>query len=591
MERHYSLYYITIGILIFCITGCYSDLDGLLTSKDLLSVDKELLEFSDKVNSQSLSIKANGLWSINNANDFLDFSQTSGSDDAIIDVSASDNPSATNSREGSFAIELNKICQIIKVKQTPKNYVFEVTPTEQLVFGPKDEKGQTVFIHTNTDWNVFHKYSWCKVTDVKGTGDKTITISCENNTTSEDRYDTLQIKTSYETRYVPIYQSGSTYYIVPSVPNLSFETGGGEKVVPIASNIDWIAQSLHSLCTPRRNGNDLSVSVEQNTTAEELKDTILLYVVDKPSVKGYVYVSQQGLEPKLAIKPDSLATKPLRFTNQGGEGTISIESNLKWSVKSSDESWCRVTSDKSGSGNGSVKISVDKNPLGASRRNATITIMTSALTKVVNIYQEPGEEPYINLIPATLETLNYENVGGTQSLKVESNIEWTVESDKTYWCHIESPSSAMTGNGEIRIRVDVNSAEASERNCNVFIKSSLGNKTIKVHQAKGDAGYVKTTPSNLEAKPQGGTVTFDIESNLSNWTVSSSKEWCKVQTASGSYNGTVSLSVELNSGTDARDATIMIKSVMSDVTVTVHQEPKDVPGDDDNPDPKYSRKM
>ena len=61
-------------------------------------------------------------------------------------------------------------------------------------------------------------------------------------------------------------------------------------------------------------------------------------------------------------------------------------------------------------------------------------------------------------------------------------------------------------------------------------------------------------------------------------------------TSSGSFNGTIELTVGLNSGSEARDATITIKSAINDVTVTVHQEPKEIPGGGDNPAPSYSRK-
>lgn len=477
----------------------------------------------------------------------------------------------------------------------PSDTIFTVN-RDHFEFSSNQSEEQLI-IHSNVNWNISKVYGWCHVTpDLSGEGDKTLTVSCDNNTTSKDRYDTIQIKTASETKRIPIFQSGSTYYIVPSTPRLEYGIAGGIKSFTVSSNTDWVPSLLHGgLGTLKQNGNELTLTAYENTTAEVRYDTILIAATNPDiQVQAFVYVYQDGLEPKLEVTPDSLKSKPLQFGSDTGTGSFNIESNLNWELtcKCKEEDWCHITSNKTGTGNGTVSLSVDQNPLGAKARDAVVTITTSALTKKVNIHQAPGEKPVLKIIPSTLDTLKYENTGGTNSFTVESNVDWSVTCSDNSWCHIETPSGNVTGNGEVKVNVDVNPAEAPERSCTLKIKSSwFDDKTVTVHQKKGDAGYVRVSNSTLNAKPQGETLTFNIESNLSNWTVySNHPDWCDVNTPSGSFNGTVELSVGLNSGSDARDATITIKSVISDVTVTVHQEPKDIPGGGDNPNPSYSRK-
>lgn len=457
-----------------------------------------------------------------------------------------------------------------------------------------NQSEEQLIIHSNVNWNISKVYGWCHVTpDLSGEGDKTLTVYCENNTTSKDRYDTLLVKIDTRIKRIPVFQSGSKYYIVPSTPRLEYEIAGGVQSFTVTSNTDWAPSLLHGgFGTLRQSGNELTLTVNRNTTAEERYDTILIAATN-PEIQeqAFVYVHQKPLDPVLEIKPDSLSTKPLQFGSNSSAGSFSIESNLNWTLTCDKEEWCHITSSKSGTGNGTVNISVDQNSLGAAGRDAVVTIHTSSLTKTVKIHQAAGETPVLNVIPSTLGTLEYENGESTQSFTIQSNIEWSVTCSDESWCHIVSPTSAVTGNREVKVKVDVNPAEAPERTCSLIIKSSwFEDKIVTVHQEKGDVGYVRVSNSTMSAKPQGETLTFDLESNLSNWKVSSNKDWCVVNTPSGSFNGTISLVVGLNSGSEARDAIITIKSAINDVTVTVHQEPKAVPGGGDNPNPSYSRK-
>lgn len=115
----FFIFWATILILL---VGCKSDLDGYEASNDLLSVDSKSIEFSDEVKSVSYPIKSTGSWEVTEIPSFLTFSQTSGNGNAIITITASDNPSSTDSREGSFYIHLSGITPFeIKVKQKPRN--------------------------------------------------------------------------------------------------------------------------------------------------------------------------------------------------------------------------------------------------------------------------------------------------------------------------------------------------------------------------------------------------------------------------------------------------------------------------------------
>jgi hypothetical protein len=78
------------------------------------------------------------------------------------------------------------------------------------------------------------------------------------------------------------------------------------------------------------------------------------------------------------------------------------------------------------------------------------------------------------------------------------------------------------------------------------------------------------TPSNQNVTSSSGTTSFAVTSNVS-WTSSNNQTWCIV-TPSGTGNGTITATYQLNTGTGSRIATITVSgSGVSDQVVTVTQ--------------------
>lgn len=554
------------------------------------NTDNGVLNFSDDVTSHSVTIKSKGTWNITSKPEWLDVSPTSGNGTTTVSFTVTGYPSSDENRSDTIKMALDDLVSKLVAKQAASAYKFTLSTTS-LEFGANDTDAKTIKLTTNSSWSIVNNKGWCHVSPAEGRGNGELTVSCEENTTGTSRENIIEVKTPRETISVSINQSGNKFYLKTSPKNLAgFARTGGSQDIQILSNTDWMIISSEAWCSPseiRGTGDKLiSITATQNTLTTPRNATITISWADE---ELDINVTQErGEDPRLSVTPQTIG----QVSNEGGSYTFTISSNVEWSVKSNKE-WCHVNSPTEAfMGDGNFKITVDKNPIGSDARDAILTIKSAAGDKTIDVQQTAGPTPVLNIVPSTLGTLEYENTGGTQTFTIQSNIEWSVTCSDNSWCHIVTPTSSVMGNGEVKVKVDVNPAEAPERTCSLIIKSSWfdEDKIVTVHQKKGDAGYVRVSNSTLSAKPQGETLTFNIESNLSNWTVSSNKDWCEVKTSSGSFNGTVSLSVGLNSGSEARDATITIKSKVNDVIVTVHQEPKAVPGGGDNPDPSYSRK-
>ena len=86
-------------------------------------------------------------------------------------------------------------------------------------------------------------------------------------------------------------------------------------------------------------------------------------------------------DPELIVSTDNLT-----FTKDGGDNTIHIKTNQKWTVASS-ESWCTV-SPASGEGTGTIKLTVSAQANTTTDiRNATLTITAGNIKKEVAVTQ------------------------------------------------------------------------------------------------------------------------------------------------------------------------------------------------------------
>ncbi|MDD2293290.1 MAG: M64 family metallopeptidase, partial [Bacteroidales bacterium] len=175
-----------------------------------------------------------------------------------------------------------------------------------------------------------------------------------------------------------------------------------------------------------------------------LRYSLLLFLTVLP-----VAVSCELFEKKyLESSPSSLV-----LTNKGvNEQLLTIKTGSEWTVTSSD-SWVRITP-RSGVGEQTVSISALYNNSGKERK-ATLTIATtnkSPLTSSVAVCQ-----PASYLI-STPRELNFEKSGGTQKIKISSNVEWSMKGVEDAPLLSFSPDTGLDD-----VEVTVTASENSER--------------------------------------------------------------------------------------------------------------------------------
>ena len=282
-----------------------------------------------------------------------------------------------------------------------------------------------------------------------------------------------------------------------------------------------------------------------------------------PDAVKNIDVSQGEKTPSPTPTPASelKVSEPGQFGAKGGEQTMTVTATAAWTIsKSAESDWLTIKPESGNAGTAQVTLTVAENTTTGSR-TTTLTVKSGELTKSINVSQSAAN-PIISLDTSSME---FTSSSGSKSIKITSNTSWNVSCDQA-WCSV-SPTSG-SNDGSVTVKVEENSSTA-ERAATITVKSEAGDQTVKVTQS-GVAATLTLDTSVLEFMSGSGSKMFRISSNTM-WAVSSDKNWCSVSPTSGSNDGSVTISVEENTSTSERTATITVESATITRTLSVVQ--------------------
>ena len=182
-----------------------------------------------------------------------------------------------------------------------------------------------------------------------------------------------------------------SYSISPSSQSFASAGGSGNFVVTASSaqctwsasfNASWITSSptlIPHFCTVTVNGCAsypvVGYSVAANSSTAPRSGTIT--ITSQSATVATFTVTQAGQACTYAINPASVS-----FAANGGGAAIAVttQTGCSWTT-SGNPAWVTVNSGSSGSGNGSVSITVAANPDGARSANLTIATNTFAIAQ------------------------------------------------------------------------------------------------------------------------------------------------------------------------------------------------------------------
>lgn len=231
---------------------------------------------------------------------------------------------------------------------------------------------------------------------------------------------------------------------------------------------------------------------------------------------------------------------------------INTDDNCKWTASVSDDTWIRINSGNSGTGDGKITYSISKNPETTDR-----TGYIEVEGKTFNIIQKGGNTDCSYSISAESNP-NVPSKGGsgyTFDVNTETGCDWSASVGEDTWITINSGSSG-TGSGKITYSVESNPKTTTRTG---YIK--IKDKTFTVTQDAGkiNCTYNLTPSSNSVPTSDGGTFTIDVKTESScSWTASTNDDWITINSGSGLGNGTCQYTVSKNLTTSPKTGTIKI---------------------------------
>ena len=300
----------------------------------ILSIGSEKYDFEASSGTQTIQVNSNTSWQLSSVPSWIKVDKTSGIGNSAIKVTVEDNPNTTE-RNGEFVVSQPGLSAMATVKVHQKGKTFDVATTT-LTFNDK-AGSQTITIATDGTWRAYSSAEWIKVSPETATGNSTLTITVQENTTDGERSGSVNIMMGDASATVAIVQKGKYFTIDNSL--LDFTSKGGELKVTLTTNASWSARkddAVNWLLLSPTNGTD-------NTTVK-------VTASDNASVNNRsanVYFDALGRSVNILVSQKAryltLDANELLFYSKGGtSNAVTISTDGTYSINCSDN-WLSIS--------------------------------------------------------------------------------------------------------------------------------------------------------------------------------------------------------------------------------------------------------
>jgi hypothetical protein len=214
-------------------------------------------------------------------------------------------------------------------------------------------------------------------------------------------------------------------------------------ITNITENID-ITESADWFSVSSIQGGVFNILISANTVPASRSNSINISAISL----GFTINVYQDPMPVLNISPETL-----NLNNTAGTETVSVNSNIYWSVFEA-EPWITITPSNTGINDGSFIIDYDANNAGV-ERTTLVTVSSEDIQRIVTITQEPAYHVTVtvaNYPEKPLYCLFTPTGHGSMTFNIESNTAWQVFADQEYGFYNYSYTpNPGTGNGSITI--------------------------------------------------------------------------------------------------------------------------------------------
>lgn len=350
-----------------------------------LSASQNTVSFNSYGGEKSLTIQSNDSWQVVSKPEWVNISTTLGNGNGTIQISTSENNTTTAKRGEIVITSKDDVASVTILVEQEAKYVDYSDATLTYGYNPGS---QQISFKTNGNWSLTKEGDWFSVDKATGSGDATLVITVEENTSADSREGTISLLIVDKVFIIRILQECK--YLSLSSSGFTFSADSGNTKLTVESNTQWTARIIDGddwLSVSPTGGNnnaELTINVTENKTIAARSGKIELEI---PNVRTYII---DVLQNRRYIKTDMSS---IDFLQSGGQISFNVISDGEYTI-SRIGSWFGYT--KSGN---VITIVAQENTTGQQQTGA----LTISLMGLVG-----GE--YTIMIPVTQSATNPSNV-------------------------------------------------------------------------------------------------------------------------------------------------------------------------------------
>ena len=530
-------------------------------------------EYKPQELSANVQISENAPWTVE-SDSWIKPNVTSGYGSARLTFTIDNNLDFTP-RSGRVTIlsGANLLSKIITFDQKP--FVFN---SENLKYDYTElqDTGNDFNVVCSGPWKVEGAPAWLVFNQNSGTGDMILNVKAKHNVDLKPRSVTFYVSSTLHSNVNKAVTINQEAYIYDQTPlsyhfatleqrseTINLKSSGKWSVKQVPA---WVKFSAMSGAGNQTDGSVVPITLTstENLTLEDRRATVRIVSNDNSALYKEITLAQDKFVWGLDVTELNY-TRPFDTSAK----TINVQCSANWSVKS-NAAWL-IADVAEGSGSKAFTIHPEKNfTLSERVGEITVTSLKNGLQKKVRVRQAPY------LFDTATKSLSFKSLDKlSQTVNFKSSGAWTVK-NAPEWIVVTPMSGAgeqMGATQTISIVCKDNLTEA-ERNAELRVVANDNPEIFKIIKVKQEKFHFAVGATQIQFKHafdssnQSLSITCDDA-----WAFEGVPSWLTITPASGAGNASVVLSAAHNTATEVRTATIVLRSVVNNLTrqITISQ--------------------
>ena len=554
-------------ILAFVLLSCEKE--------TILSVDQQLLTFTEAGGSQILSLTANKPWTVSSDQSWCKVTPTAGEEAASSRISVNcDSNTTYDTRYCNITFTCAELVKTVSVTQDESDGML-ISPTE---FDLSNDAQQiSIEVKANVKFTVAVDdacKSWIRHSATKGLTTSTVILDISKNEDYDGREGHVTISQTDGSLFstIKIKQSQNNGLFI-TTPEYELSNESHQLSVEVKSNISFEVTSgaswIKYVETKSLNTSFIVLDIEANQEYDKRE--------------GKVIVKQKGggLEGVITVKQDQnygliITQTEYELSNEAQTIDVEIKHNVEFDVviPADCKGWISKVTTK-GLETNTMTFSIAKNDTYDNREGSiTFKQKNGSLSGTVKVVQAQTDG-----IQVEKEAYSIDSKGGSVEVNVKANVDYetTVDDAAKDWLSVVTTKALNPS--KITLSVAVNEDE-QPREGKVYVKQSNGSAEASFIVKQAGKNTITASFHDFAASSVGDSFSVNVESTLEfDVVIPKDATWLTLVTTKAPSTKTLSFLIATNKTTKSRVAKIQFvnsKEGLSD-TLLVEQNPVNVP--------------